>query len=213
MKKSLVIIPIKEISVAKSRLRKSFSKDIIRKLVIKLSSQILDRLEILLNEFENKCDLAILTECSEVKRLFKNRKITYITPNKKGTLSEKITFAQKWASEKKYKTICILPSDLANPTLEDLRDIIFFPIEENMMVICSSYNYGTNALHISLPTSFRFSYGSNSFKKHLTVAKNNKIKIKILELNSLLMDVDNEEDLIQLTNKLPDFINNIVSHE
>ena len=74
MKKSLVIIPIKEISVAKSRLRKSFSRDIIRKLVIKLSSQLLDRVEIVLNEFENKCDLAILTECNEVKSLFKTRK-------------------------------------------------------------------------------------------------------------------------------------------
>ena len=81
------------------------------------------------------------------------------------------------------------------------------------MVICSSYNFGTNALHISLPTSFRFSYGSNSFKKHLIVAKKNKIKIKMLELNSLLMDVDNEADLIQLTKKQPDFINNILSHE
>ena len=213
MKKSLVIIPINEISEAKSRLRKSLPKDFIRKLVIKLSSQLLDRIEILLSEFENKFDLAILTECNEVRSLFKDRDIVYITPNKEGTLSEKISFAKKWASEKKYKTICILPSDLANPTLEDLRDIIFFPIEDNMMVICSSYNFGTNALHISLPTSFRFSYGSNSFKKHLTVAKKNKIKVKILELNSIILDVDNEEDLIKLTKKQPDFINNILSHE
>ena len=36
---------INEFSVAKSRLRKSFSQDAINKLVVKLSSQLLDRLK------------------------------------------------------------------------------------------------------------------------------------------------------------------------
>ena len=81
------------------------------------------------------------------------------------------------------------------------------------MVICSSYDNGTNALHISLPTSFTFSYGSNSFTNHLRVAKRKKIKTKILELDSILLDVDNENDFIELTKKQPDFINNRTCHE
>ena len=208
MKKTLIIVPINEFSVAKSRLRKSFSQDAINKLVVKLSSQLLDRVEALLVEFESIYDLAILTECNKVKSFFKNRKIMYISPQKKGTLSEKISFAERWAVKKDYKTICIIPSDLANPTLEDLRDIIFFPIKENMMVICSSYNNGTNALHITIPTNLKFSYGLNSFKKHLVIAKKNKIKTKILQLNSIQLDVDNEKDLIELIKKNPNFLDN-----
>ena len=208
MKKTLIIVPINEFSVAKSRLRKSFSRDAINKLVIKLSSQLLDRVESLLVEFKSVYDLAILTECNKVKSLYKSRNILYISPQKKGTLSEKVSFAERWAVKKNYKTICILPSDLANPTLEDLRDIIFFPMEENMMVICSSYNNGTNALHITIPTNLKFSYGLNSFKKHLTIAKKNKIKTKILHLNSIQLDVDNEKDLTELTQKEPYFLDN-----
>ena len=208
MKKTLIIVPINEFSVAKSRLRKSFSQDAINKLVIKLSSQLLDRVKALLVEFKGIYDLAILTECDKVKSLYKNRNILYISPQKKGTLSEKVSFAERWAVKKNYKTICILPSDLANPTLEDLRDIIFFPMEENMMVICSSYNNGTNALHITIPTNLKFSYGLNSFKKHLTIAKKNKIKTKILYLNSIQFDVDNEKDLTELTQKEPYFLDN-----
>ena len=208
MKKTLIIVPINEFSVAKSRLRKSFSRDAINKLVIKLSSQLLDRVEALLVEFKSIYDLAILTECNKVKSLYKSRNILYISPQKKGTLSEKVSFAERWAVKKNYKTICILPSDLANPTLEDLRDIIFFPMEENMMVICSSYNNGTNALHITIPTNLKFSYGLNSFKKHLTIAKKNKIKTKILHLNSIQLDVDNEKDLTELTQKEPYFLDN-----
>ena len=208
MKKTLIIVPINEFSVAKSRLRKSFSRDAINKLVIKLSSQLLDRVEALLVEFKSVYDLAILTECNKVKSLYKSRNILYISPQKKGTLSEKVSFAERWAVKKNYKTICILPSDLANPTLEDLRDIIFFPMEENMMVICSSYNNGTNALHITIPTNLKFSYGLNSFKKHLTIAKKNKIKTKILHLNSIQLDVDNEKDLTELTQKEPYFLDN-----
>ena len=208
MKKTLIIVPINEFSVAKSRLRKSFSRDAINKLVIKLSSQLLDRVEALLVEFKSIYDLAILTECNKVKSLYKSRNILYISPQKKGTLSEKVSFAERWAVKKNYKTICILPSDLANPTLEDLRDIIFFPMEENMMVICSSYNNGTNALHITIPTNLKFSYGLNSFKKHLTIAKKNKIKTKILYLNSIQLDVDNEKDLTELTQKEPYFLDN-----
>ena len=208
MKKTLIIVPINGFSVAKSRLRKSFSLDAINKLVIKLSTQLLDRVEELLVEFKSIYDLAILTECNKVKSLYKNRNILYISPQKKGTLSEKVSFAERWAVKKNYKSICILPSDLANPTLEDLRDIIFFPIKENMMVICSSYNNGTNALHITIPTNFKFSYGLNSFKKHLIIAKKNKIKTKILQLNSIQLDVDNEKDLIELTQKNPNFLDN-----
>ena len=208
MKKTLIIVPINEFSVAKSRLRKSFSRDAINKLVIKLSSQLLDRVEALLVEFKSIYDLAILTECNKVKSLYKSRNILYISPQKKGTLSEKVSFAERWAVKKNYKTICILPSDLANPTFEDLRDIIFFPMEENMMVICSSYNNGTNALHITIPTNLKFSYGLNSFKKHLTIAKKNKIKTKILHLNSIQLDVDNEKDLTELTQKEPYFLDN-----
>mgnify|MGYP001227337668 FL=1 len=208
MKKTLIIVPINEFSVAKSRLRKSFSRDAINKLVIKLSSQLLDRVESLLVEFKSVYDLAILTECNKVKSLYKSRNILYISPQKKGTLSEKVSFAERWAVKKNYKTICILPSDLANPTFEDLRDIIFFPMEENMMVICSSYNNGTNALHITVPTNLKFSYGLNSFKKHLTIAKKNKIKTKILHLNSIQLDVDNEKDLTELTQKEPYFLDN-----
>ena len=208
MKKTLIIVPINEFSVAKSRLRKSFSRDAINKLVIKLSSQLLDRVESLLVEFKNIYDLAILTECNKVKSLYKSRNILYISPQKKGTLSEKVSFAERWAVKKNYKTICILPSDLANPTFEDLRDIIFFPMEEYMMVICSSYNNGTNALHITIPTNLKFSYGLNSFKKHLTIAKKNKIKTKILHLNSIQLDVDNEKDLTELTQKEPYFLDN-----
>lgn len=208
MKKTLIIVPINEFSVAKSRLRKSFSQDAINKLVVKLSSQLLDRVEALLVEFESIYDLAILTECNKVKSLYKSRNILYISPQKKGTLSEKISFAERWAVKKNYKTICILPSDLANPTLEDLRDIIFSPMEENMMIICPSYNNGTNALHITIPTNLKFSYGLNSFKKHLTIAKKNKIKTKILYLNSIQLDVDNEKDLTELTQKEPYFLDN-----
>ena len=208
MKKTLILVPINEISVAKSRLRKSFSQEAINKLVFKLSSQLLDRVEVLLGKFKSCYDLAILTECNKVKSFFKNRKIMYISPQKKGTLSEKISFAERWAVKKDYKTICIIPSDLANPTLEDLRDIIFFPIKENMMVICSSYNNGTNALHITIPTNLKFSYGLNSFKKHLVIAKKNKIKTKILQLNSIQLDVDNEKDLIELIKKNPNFLDN-----
>ena len=208
MKKTLILVPINEISVAKSRLRKSFSQEAINKLVFKLSSQLLDRVEVLLGKFKSCYDLAILTECNKVKSFFKNRKIMYISPQKKGTLSEKISFAERWAVKNDYKTICILPSDLANPTLEDLRDIIFFPIKENMMVICSSYNNGTNALHITIPTNLKFSYGLNSFKKHLVIAKKNKIKTKILQLNSIQLDVDNEKDLIELIKKNPNFLDN-----
>ena len=208
MKKTLIIVPINEISVAKSRLRKSFSQEAINKLVFKLSSQLLDRVEVLLVKFKSCYDLAILTECNKVKSLYKSRNILYISPQKKGTLSEKVSFAERWAVKKNYKTICILPSDLANPTLEDLRDIIFFPMEENMMVICPSYNNGTNALHITIPTNLKFSYGLNSFKKHLTIAKKNKIKTKILYLNSIQLDVDNEKDLTELTQKEPYFLDN-----
>ena len=98
MKKTLIIVPINEFSVAKSRLRKSFSQDAINKLVVKLSSQLLDRVETLLVEFKSIYDLAILTECNKVKSLYKSRNILYISPQKKGYSIRKDFFCRKMGS-------------------------------------------------------------------------------------------------------------------
>ena len=49
---------------------------------------------------------------------------------------------------------------------------------------------------------------NNSKAKGLTIAKKNKIKTKILNLNSIQLDVDNEKDLTELTLKEPYFLDN-----
>ena len=70
MKKTLIIVPINEFSVAKSRLRKSFSQDAINKLVVKLSSQLIDRVEALLVEFTSWLSMMFFRNLNIIKCLY-----------------------------------------------------------------------------------------------------------------------------------------------
>lgn len=206
MQKTLIIVPMKQLSDAKSRLKRILSNRLRIEVARKLLDQTLCRLKVAIKEYQETYKLAVLTECDEVKSFVEKKDISVITSSIKNKLSESLFFGVKWAGFNGFSSACIIPADLGDPSPEELKKFILFPIENNNMVICPSKDLGTNALLISPPDAITFRYGKNSFKKHLEVANRKKIKIAVLELESLAFDIDTMEDLKKLLIKVPDFL-------
>ncbi|MDG2354893.1 MAG: 2-phospho-L-lactate guanylyltransferase [Paracoccaceae bacterium] len=206
MQKTLIIVPMKQLSDAKSRLKSSASNRLRVNVAKKLLDQTLSRVNIAIEKCKETHKLAVLTECDEVRSFVKKKDILVINSSIENKLSDSLFFGVKWAKANGFSSACIIPADLGDPSPDELNKFILFPIESNSMVICPSKDLGTNALLISPPDAIAFRYGKDSFQKHIDIANKNKIRTSVLELKSLTFDIDTMEDLNKLLIKSPDFL-------
>ena len=206
MQKTLIIVPMKQLSNAKSRLKKGVSNSLRVSVAKQLLDQTLARVKIAIEKSKETYKIAVLTECDEVRYFVEKKDISVITSSIKNELSETLFFGVKWAKSNGFSSACIIPADLGDPSTEELKKFILFPLKSNNMVICPSRDLGTNALLISPPDGITFYYGKDSFQKHIEIANRNKIKTTVLKLKSLTFDIDTMEDLQELLIESPDFL-------
>ena len=195
-KRTLLLIPMKDPEKSKTRLRDTLNLKDRAYLAKSLFKRTLQILKIVANN--NAClrlDLAVISASAEIIDLSKSNKLLSILETGTQSLKNATEIAKVWATNKGYRSICILPADLANP---DPEEIISFLKEANgnrFVTLSPSADLGTNALHISLPTNFNFRYGKKSFLRHIKAAEKLGVRPKILPLPSLKYDIDTSNDL------------------
>ena len=149
----------------------------------------------------NNFKISVITKNEEISKIAISYGCMVIREIEENNLSFSLQHAAKWSSEKKFSRICIIPADIADPQVNDLKKLLSYPIKKNGAVICPSIDYGTNALFLSPPDQIKFNYGKNSFFYHFKAAKNAGMNPVVLPLNSLRYDVDTLEDVRKFLKK------------
>ena len=191
---------------SKSRLKGYISDERRTHLSLALFNETIIKLKKAILSLNSQFDIAVVTESNEINCLSRSKSVKVISSVETKSLSGYLDAAALWAKEKNYKALCIVPADLADPKLSDLEKLLSYPIRHSEMVICPAKDLGTNALFISPPTAFKFSFGKKSFLRHLQLAESNYIKPIILPLDSIKKDVDTTEDLDWLLTQKPQFL-------
>ena len=195
-KRTLLLVPMKDPEKSKTRLRDTLNLKDRAYLAKSLFKRTLQILKIVANNNASlRLDLAVISASPEIIDLSKSNKLLSILETGTQSLKNATEIAKVWATNKGYRSICILPADLANP---DPEEIISFLKEANgnrFVTLSPSADLGTNALHISLPTNFNFLYGKKSFLRHIKAAEKLGVRPKILPLPSLKYDIDTSNDL------------------
>ena len=195
-KRTLLLVPMKDPEKSKTRLRDTLNLKDRAYLAKSLFKRTLQILKIVANNNARlRLDLAVISASPEIIDLSKSNKLLSILETGTQSLKNATEIAKVWATNKGYRSICILPADLANP---DPEEIISFLKEANgnrFVTLSPSADLGTNALHISLPTNFNFRYGKKSFLRHIKAAEKLGVRPKILPLPSLKYDIDTSNDL------------------
>ena len=195
-KRTLLLVPMKDPEKSKTRLRDTLNLKDRAYLAKSLFKRTLQILKIVAsNNARLRLDLAVISASPEIIDLSKSNKLLSILETGTQSLKNATEIAKVWATNKGYRSICILPADLANP---DPEEIISFLKEANgnrFVTLSPSADLGTNALHISLPTNFNFRYGKKSFLRHIKAAEKLGVRPKILPLPSLKYDIDTSNDL------------------
>ena len=192
--KTLIIVPMKDPYKSKSRLKGVFSIEIRKRLAVQLYSNTLRVLNLAIENMQNN-KISVMTKSEEISNIAVANKCIVIGEGEGDSLSNSLQCAAKWSVEKNFSRICIVPADLADPHVDEIKKLLSYPIQKIGAVICPSIDYGTNALFLSPPNKIKFKYGKKSFFNHFNAAKNAKMNPVILPLNSLRYDVDTLEDV------------------
>ncbi len=94
--------------------------------------------------------------------------------------------------------VVILPADLPGATTQDLNSLISpsAAVGPEVRVVPDKQQFGTNGLYLSSPDLMNPAFGTNSFKKHLRGAGSVKARTIPLPLSSLADDMDEETDFL-----------------
>jgi 2-phospho-L-lactate/phosphoenolpyruvate guanylyltransferase len=187
-----VIIPVKPLKLAKSRLAKvltpeerhHFAKAMLRHVlkVVQAVPQVTGTL--------------VISRDSHALALARDYGAKTIqetgTPELNVALMRATTVVASWRSD----AVLILPADLPLITPADISNMITLGQEPLSVVIATDRNKdGTNALFIRPPGLIEYAYGSGSYQRHATQARDAGAVVNIYESDRLLHDIDLPEDV------------------
>ncbi len=187
-----VIIPVKPLRLAKSRLaevlsseeRQLFAENMLRHVleVVKSVPQITGTLVI----SRDNHVLSIAREYG-AKTIQESG-----SPELNTALMRATSVINSWRSD----GVLILPADLPFIAAEDITVMLNLAGEGTSVVIATDRNKdGTNALLVRPPGLIEYAYGEGSYQRHTVLARDAGAEVHIYESERLLQDIDLPEDI------------------
>ncbi len=192
MKELLFVIPMKDPAKGKSRLSAVLPAAARARLAMALFKQVLG----FLKRNQPGHDVLVVTGSEEVAKAAVELGALLLNETATG-LNKAVTQAALWARGN-YKSICILPADLADPDPADLAQLLDYPRDGRSVIIAPSHDGGTNCLIASPPDVIRFRYGPGSSLAHQKEAEKTGASCTIAPLSSFAYDIDTSADLHRL---------------
>jgi 2-phospho-L-lactate guanylyltransferase len=188
-----IIIPLKPLSLAKSRLSKMLLPEQRQRLAERLFRHVLSTAQhapqvagTLVISRDTKA-LAIAREYGA-----KTLQETGGTPDLNLALMTATRVIKSW----KGKGVLILPADLPLLSRDDLAEMVMLGREMHSVVLATDRNEdGTNAMLVKPPGLFEYGYGVGSFQRHLTRARMAGASVQIYHSERLALDIDVPDDL------------------
>ncbi len=187
----LIIIPMKDPKLAKTRLGKVVDDETRAALALGLFKNTLR----ILADLSPRASVLVVTEAQAIADIAVKQKFAALVRTLKDGLNGAVTDGANWAVEQGYKTIVIIPADLALLEVEDLADALQYADIAEQLTLCKSADGGTNCLMVSPPNAIKFCYGINSFNLHKMQGRSADLTVQILAETSMKFDLDSADDL------------------
>lgn len=186
--RTLAVVPIKNLSYAKSRLSFLGMQER-RHLVLSLLTETIDTLKAVMNS-----DIVVIGSDRETKEIAARKWIFYLEEKQPG-LNTALFQSAEWAEQSGYFALIVVPIDLPLLIPDDIFFVLDWTAEGNFMVIApNSKQNGTNLLCVRLFHNFRFSFGADSYKRHLDQAAVCGMKSMVYYSFRTCHDIDTYDD-------------------
>ena len=111
----------------------------------------------------------------------------------------------RFALEQGIERVLLVPGDCPMLAPRDIEALLASSSRERVaLIVPDRHGTGTNALLLTPPDVLAPSFGADSRRRHMGDAQANGVPAKVVELDSLALDVDTPDDLEALKHRLAD---------
>jgi 2-phospho-L-lactate/phosphoenolpyruvate guanylyltransferase len=193
--KCWVIVPVKRLSAAKSRLAAKLTLSQRRELVCALLTHTLKELK-RVNGIAGKI---VVGRDRAVQRIALNQGAVFVPEKTHDGLNRALARAAREAVRRGADTIMVLPADLPLLKKADIFGALKRAGKPPFLEMAPDrLGRGTNLLLMSPPGLIRFSFGNHSFRRHLYAARRAGVRGGTIRRASLAEDLDCPEDLARV---------------
>jgi 2-phospho-L-lactate guanylyltransferase len=188
--KTAAIIPVKTFSNAKTRLGLStIQKEKICEIMLE---EILQTLSI-----SPQIDkIIIITKDKKALDISKKFDLIHIIDNDETGVNNAVALADDYLLKNEFDTSIVFPQDIPYIKTQDIEFVLKFKGDSNFAIIVPSRRFdGTNALVRNPVNLMDTHYDEDSYKIHMSTAKEKTRDVSMVFVKRIMLDVDNMEDL------------------
>jgi len=185
-----VVIPVKRLDNAKSRLSPLLTDDERKQFCLKMLEDVLKTVK----STKSINQTVVVSNDLGVFHVAKNFNAAYLREKKTG-LNEAVSEAIGWCIERGATSVLVLPADIPLVTPVNLNRMLALREKASMVISPSRIGKGTNALLLTPPDACPTFYGPCSFQRHLEEASRRRISFRRFRSQRIALDIDTVEDL------------------
>ncbi|PJF22498.1 MAG: 2-phospho-L-lactate guanylyltransferase [Phototrophicales bacterium] len=188
-----VIIPVKPLRLAKSRLSKIFTPEEREQFAEAMLRHVLK----VVQDVSLVAGTLVISRDNHALALAREYNAKTIqesgAPELNAALMRATSIVASWRAE----AVLILPADLPLIQPEDIVNIINMGSGTHPCVVISTDRNkdGTNALYVQPPGLISYAYGAESFQRHAVMARDAGADVLIYQSDRMLQDIDLPEDI------------------
>ncbi len=188
--KTAAIIPVKTFSNAKTRLGLEPGKK------EKICEIMLEEILYTLSISPQIDKIIIVTKDKTALKISSKFDVFSIADNKESGVNDAVALADQYLLENDFDTSIVFPQDVPYIKTQDIEFILKFKTDANFAIIVPSRRFdGTNALVRNPVNLMKTHYDEDSYKIHMSTAKEVTREVSMVFVKRIMWDVDNMEDL------------------
>ena len=188
--KTAAIIPVKTFLKAKTRLELSTEQ------TEKICEIMLEEILQVLSISPQIDEIIIVTKDKKALEISKKFKVTQIIDDKESGVNDAVALADEYLLKNKFEASIVFPQDIPYIKTQDIDFILKFKTNSDFAIIVPSRRFdGTNALVRNPVNLMKTHYDEDSYKIHMSTAKEQTREVSLVFVKRIMWDVDNMEDL------------------
>lgn len=203
-----IVIPMKNPECSKTRLAKVLNPSERKRLALYLFEKNLG----FFRQMYPQHNLLVVTESQEIQQIAEGygadvlieeqraeqqvvqEKEQREEPQQSG-LNAAVSQAARYNADRGFDSQLVIPGDIQELDCDEIETLLNHRVTERSVIVCPSYDGGTNAIMTTPPDVMPFCFGPNSSRKHLLTAFEAGLHTRRVFLESLSHDIDRPEDL------------------
>jgi 2-phospho-L-lactate guanylyltransferase len=188
--KIAAIIPVKTFSQAKTRLELSENQK------ERLCEIMLEEILHILSISPQIQKIVMVTREQKALEIGKKFNTVSIIDKDEKSVNDAVALADKYLLENDFDASIVFPQDIPFIKTQDIDFILNYKIPPNFAIVVPSRRFdGTNAL-VRMPIDLmKTHYDEDSYKIHMSTAKEHTRNVALVFAKRIMWDIDNKEDL------------------